>query len=168
MRVKLCLVSALAFRPRLLVLDEPLSGLDPLVRDEVMESLLAQAGEMTIFISSHELAEIEGLVTDVGFVDNGRMLFQEPLDGLKDRVRAVRVTLNATAAVPANPPENWVNIAASGNVISFTDTAYDEKRSLSDIARVFGTIKFVAADGMDFRSIFTVIARARKAQGGVL
>lgn len=49
------------------MLDEPFSGLDPLIRDEFMERLLRQAGEMTILISSHELAEIEGVTTHVGY-----------------------------------------------------------------------------------------------------
>ena len=52
MRMKMALACALPFRPKLLVLDEPFSGLDPLVRDEFMENLLRQVGEgMTILIS---------------------------------------------------------------------------------------------------------------------
>src|SRR5678810_255042 len=60
MRMKMALQCALPFRPELLILDEPFSGLDPLVRDEFMEQLLQQAGEMTVLISSHELGEIDG------------------------------------------------------------------------------------------------------------
>ena len=55
MRLKMALLCALPYRPKVLILDEPFSGLDPLVRDEFMEGLLGQAGEMTILISSHEL-----------------------------------------------------------------------------------------------------------------
>ena len=81
MRMKMALACALPFRPKLLVLDEPFSGLDPLVRDEFMEGLLEQAGEMTILVSSHELAEIEGVATHVAFIDEGRLLFEEPMTG---------------------------------------------------------------------------------------
>src|SRR5207244_3011050 len=63
MRMKMSLACALPFRPKLLILDEPFSGLDPLVREEFMEGLLEQAGEMTILISSHELGEIDGVAT---------------------------------------------------------------------------------------------------------
>ena len=55
MRMKAALVSSLAYRPELIVLDEPISGLDPLVRDELSEGLLACAEESTILISSHDL-----------------------------------------------------------------------------------------------------------------
>src|SRR6201999_598670 len=59
MRMKMGLACALPFRPKLLILDEPFSGMDPLARDEFIEGLLQQAGEMTIFVSSQELSEIE-------------------------------------------------------------------------------------------------------------
>jgi ABC-2 type transport system ATP-binding protein len=64
-RLKMALLCALPYHPTLLILDEPFSGLDPLVRDEFMEGLLGQAGEMTILISSHELGEIDGVATHV-------------------------------------------------------------------------------------------------------
>ena len=70
MRIKLMLVAALAFRPKLLVLDEPFSGLDPLVRDDLIESVLSYAEDLTIFVSSHELNEIESFVSDIGFLDH--------------------------------------------------------------------------------------------------
>ncbi len=79
MRLKMALACALPFRPKLLVLDEPFSGLDPLVRDEFMEGLMRRTGAMTILISSHELAEIEDLTTHVAFLDRGKLLFQEAM-----------------------------------------------------------------------------------------
>ena len=69
MRMKMALACALPFRPKLLVLDEPFSGLDPLVRDEFMEGMLRQADETTVLISSHELTEIEGVATHIAFMD---------------------------------------------------------------------------------------------------
>jgi ABC-2 type transport system ATP-binding protein len=80
--MKMALMCALPFRPKLLILDEPFSGLDPLVRDEFMEGLLVRAGEMTILISSHELSEIDGVATDIAFVDDGKVLFQEAMSDL--------------------------------------------------------------------------------------
>ncbi len=57
MKMKLALAGALAFHPRLIVLDEPFGGLDPLVRDQLIEGLLERAAESTVFLSSHDLAE---------------------------------------------------------------------------------------------------------------
>src|SRR6516162_9820491 len=75
MKMKLALASALAFHPRLIVLDEPFGGLDPLVRDQLIESLLERAAESTVFISSHDLAEIESFSIHVGYLESGKLLF---------------------------------------------------------------------------------------------
>src|ERR1039458_2818877 len=53
MRMKIALASALAYRPRLLLMDEPFSGLDPLVREDLIDGLLESAAETSILISSH-------------------------------------------------------------------------------------------------------------------
>ena len=67
MRMKAALASSLAYRPKLLVLDEPFTGLDPLVRDEFIEGLVGIAQDTTMLISSHDLAEIESFATHIGF-----------------------------------------------------------------------------------------------------
>ncbi|MDO9477989.1 MAG: ABC transporter ATP-binding protein, partial [Pseudohongiella sp.] len=82
MRMKTVLVAGLAFRPKLLILDEPLSGMDTLTRDEVVEGLLEQADETTILISSHELAEIEFFTSHIAFMDKGHLHFQESIESL--------------------------------------------------------------------------------------
>jgi ABC-2 type transport system ATP-binding protein len=71
MRMKAAFASSLAYRPPLIVLDEPFTGLDPLVRDELIEGLLERAPETTIFLSSHDLAEIESFASHVGYLEAG-------------------------------------------------------------------------------------------------
>jgi len=89
MRLKLALACALAYRPRLLVLDEPFSGLDALTRDELIAEFLHEPREMSILISSHELDEVERLATHVAFLDEGRLLFQGTLPQLREHARGV-------------------------------------------------------------------------------
>jgi ABC-2 type transport system ATP-binding protein len=69
MKMKAALASSLAYHPKLIVLDEPFTGLDPLVRDELIEGLLERAAEATILISSHDLAEIESFSSHVGYME---------------------------------------------------------------------------------------------------
>ena len=57
----------------------PFSGLDPLVRDELIEGLLDRAPETTIFLSSHDLGEIETFSSHVGFLEQGGLLFSEEM-----------------------------------------------------------------------------------------
>jgi ABC-2 type transport system ATP-binding protein len=87
MRLKLALACALAFRPKLLVLDEPFSGLDALTRDEMIGEFLREPGRMSILISSHELDEVERLASHVAFLDEGRLLFQGTIAELRERAR---------------------------------------------------------------------------------
>jgi ABC-2 type transport system ATP-binding protein len=91
MRLKMALACALSFRPRLLVLDEPFSGLDALVRDELTEGFLRQAAGLTVLISSHELAEIERIATHVAFLNAGRLLFQGTTEELSEHGRAIGI-----------------------------------------------------------------------------
>jgi ABC-2 type transport system ATP-binding protein len=94
MLMKAALASVLAFSPQLIVMDEPFSGLDPLVRDELIEALAAhtRATNATVLISSHDLAEIEAFATHIGFIHQGTFLFNEELSTLSARFREVTVT----------------------------------------------------------------------------
>jgi len=162
MRLKMSLARALPFRPRLLVLDEHFSGLDPLIRDEVMEQLLRQAGEMTILVSSHELAEIEHVTTHVGFIDSGKVLFEESMEELTGRSRAVRVTLQRAAVVPRQCPQGWLETTAEGNVLSFVDVRFSEERLAAEIDSLLSGVRQVDVQPVPLRAIFTSLARTAR------
>ena len=164
MRMKASLACALCYRPQLLVLDEPFSGLDPLVRDELMERLLQQADEMTVFLSSHELDEIEGSTTYVGYLENGRLLFQESMAQLSARVREVRVTMNHDAAIPQVFPENWINMSAAGNVLSFTDVRFESQVLQTAVNSLLADIREIGVQPVALRSIFTALARSSRSR----
>ncbi|HEV2703786.1 MAG TPA: ABC transporter ATP-binding protein [Steroidobacteraceae bacterium] len=165
MRMKITLACALPFHPQVLILDEPFSGLDPLVRDEFMERLLQQAGEMTILISSHELSEIEGVTTHVGFIDQGRLLFQESMSDLSDRFRQVRITLESPGPVPPRAPKDWLQPALAGNVLSFVDARFAEQSLAENVAALFKGVKNIEVQPIALREIFTTLARESRGGG---
>src|SRR5262249_2132011 len=72
-RMKAALLSSLAYRPELVLLDEPFTGLDPVVRDELIGALLQACAERasTVFISSHDIDEVERLADWIGFIEDG-------------------------------------------------------------------------------------------------
>lgn len=162
MRLKMALAGALPFRPRLLVLDEPFSGLDPLVRDEFMDQLLHHAGEMTILISSHELAEIENVTTHVGFIQAGKVLFEESMEELTGRSRAVRITLRRAAVLPAQLPPGWMQVSADGNVLSFIHTRFSADSLAAQIDSILPGVTHVDVQPLPLRAIFTTLARAAR------
>jgi ABC-2 type transport system ATP-binding protein len=162
MRLKSLLVGALAFRPKLLVLDEPLSGLDTLVRDEVVNGLLQQAADTTILISSHELTEIETFTTHVAFMQNGRLLLQEGIDSLQSRFREVSVTLSAVKELPQPLPAGWLLPAIEAHRLRFIDSDYEnDSRLYQQLTRHFGAVK-VDCEPMPLRAIANALMQQRK------
>jgi ABC-2 type transport system ATP-binding protein len=102
---------ALGFRPELLVLDEPSSGLDPLVRRDILHAVIetiVQDGR-TVLFSSHLLDEVERVADRVAIIDGGRIIQNELLDQLKSRYH--RVVLHFDFALAQPPPTegffNW-------------------------------------------------------------
>ncbi len=162
MRMKTLLVGALAYRPKLLVLDEPLSGLDTLVRDEVVNGLLQQAADTTILISSHELAEIESFTTHVAFMQNGRLLLQESIETLQQRFREVSVTLSAVKDLPRPLPEGWLLPELEGHRLRFFTTRYDgDVRLFQQLTQHFGAVK-MESEPMPLRAIANALMKHRK------
>ena len=162
MRLKSLLVGALAFRPKLLVLDEPLSGLDTLVRDEVVNGLLQQAADTTILISSHELTEIETFTTHVAFMQNGRLLLQEGIESLQARFREVSVTLSAVKELPQPLPEGWLLPEVEGHRLRFIASNHENDAQLyQQLTQHFGAVR-VECEPMPLRAIANALMQARK------
>jgi ABC-2 type transport system ATP-binding protein len=162
MLMKAALASALAYRPRLLVLDEPFSGLDPLIREDLIEGVLESAGETTIFISSHDLAEIETFASHVGYLDRGRLQFSEEMSSLTARFREIEVTVGTPPAIPGRGdwPAHWLRPEALPAVVRFVDTRFDAERTPSEIRRLFEDVRQISVNPMPLRAIFVTIARS--------
>ncbi len=95
MRAKVVLALAMSHHPPLLILDEPTSGLDTLVRREFLESMVdLTAKGQTVFLSSHQIPEVERVADVVGIMKEGRLLLVEPLSELKDDCREIIVTFD--------------------------------------------------------------------------
>ncbi len=162
MKMKAALASSLAYRPKLIVLDEPFSGLDPLVRDEFIEGLIESANESTILISSHDLAEIESFASHVGYLDRGKLQFSEEMTALSARFREVEVTLDAAATLPANWPPSWLRVETSPSVVRFVESQFDDARTMAEVRKIFGEPHGIAITPMPLRSIFVTLAKAER------
>jgi len=159
MKMKLALATALAFHPRLIVLDEPFGGLDPLVRDQLIESLLERAAESTVFISSHDLAEIESFSSHVGFLESGKLLFSEEMSSLTNRFREVEIATESAVPLPSPLPASWLQPKSLGALVRFIDSRFDEQKTPADIQRLFPNAKDVQFRALSLRAIFLAIAR---------
>ncbi|SPF48619.1 ABC transporter related [Candidatus Sulfopaludibacter sp. SbA4] len=90
MRTKLALLLALARKPELLILDEPTEGLDPVMIEHLMQTIVARAAEGTaVFFSSHQIAEVERVADQVCILDRGCLVLDRSLDSLRESFRRV-------------------------------------------------------------------------------
>ena len=102
MKMKLGIAVAMSHHPKLLILDEATSGLDPVVRDEVV----AMFGEFTrderhsVLMSSHIVSDLEKICDYIAFIHEGRLLLCEEKDALKERYAAVHCTEEELSAIP--------------------------------------------------------------------
>ena len=160
MRMKAAFASSLSYHPSLIVLDEPFSGLDPLVRDELIEGLIDRATEATIFLSSHDLAEIESFSSHVGFLEHGRLLFSEEMSTLTERFRTVTVTLDHPSPLPESLPPSWLQPESADHIVRFVHSNYNERALATEIGKVFPSAHDFTLDPMTLRSIFLSVAKS--------
>lgn len=164
MLMKASLLSSLAYRPKLLVLDEPFSGLDPLVRDDFIRGVLevSASGDWTVFVSSHDIAEIEQLADWVGVLDKGRLQLAEPIETLQGRFRRVEVTLGGSSLpVTLSLPATWTGYEQSGGLVRFIETRYDRATTEKACRERFQDAA-VVAHPMTLREIYVALARSNK------
>jgi ABC-2 type transport system ATP-binding protein len=162
MLMKAALLSSMAYRPKLLVLDEPFSGLDPLVRDEFVRGVLevSLSGDWTVLVSSHDIEEVERLADHVVLLDRGRLNLSEAAESLQFRFR--RVEAHGLGASPP-PPEGVLEWERSGGLLKFIETRYSGEETERQWRERFpGAV--VTAQPMTLREIFLTFARASRSQ----
>jgi ABC-2 type transport system ATP-binding protein len=168
MRMKAALLSSLAYHPQLVVLDEPFSGLDPLVRDEFIRGLLELTGEegWTVFLSSHDIEEVQRLADRVAIINRGGLALDESSDSLQARFRQVEVLLPDGVTLPTRLPPEWLHCEQVGRVLRFTDTAFSNQDALAaQVQEVLAGAHAPEIRPMSLREIFIALARAYRLEG---
>lgn len=158
-RVKAALLLALARRPRLLVLDEPTTGLDPVARGEVLGELMAVLAdeERTILFSSHNTQDVEQMSDQITFIDKGKILDSDNKEMFLDRWRRLRLVLPQNASVPHLP--GVIDVQGSGRLPVLTTNCFDP--AMLCICQDLGaTVQ--AVDHMTLEEIFVTSVQHRR------
>ena len=136
-RARAGLLAALAHRPELLVLDEPSSGLDPVVRRDILGAIIRTIADegRTVLFSSHLLDEVERVADRVAIIHQGRILLTAPMDEIKDRHR--RVTLRFSQPTE-RPPALVGEISTTGEGAEWTYVCSGESDQLRRAAEAIG------------------------------
>lgn len=123
-RVKASLLLVLARRPRLLILDEPTTGLDPVARHEILREITSIVTDenRSVLFSSHNTLDIERICDQITFIDRGRIIDSLDKDTYMDRWRRLRLEIPSGASVPALP--GVLGIRQTGRIAIVTVNAF--------------------------------------------
>jgi ABC-2 type transport system ATP-binding protein len=141
MRSKLALVLALCRGAELLVLDEPTEGLDPAVTEQVLQMLVAHVAseQMTVFFSSHQIAEVDQIADHVVIIDRGRTVVSGALDDLRENFRRIQLVFDGEAPQTAFRSPGVQRVWRKGRVLTVlssqgADGLLDEARALAPLS----------------------------------
>ena len=164
MLMKTALLSTLCYRPKLLVLDEPFSGLDPLARDDFVRGLIeaSELGDWTVLVSSHDIEEVERLADNIALLEAGRLRFSETTESLLGRFRRMEVTVPGPVTLTP-PPAGWLELEQKGGLVRFVATNFAAGATERTCREIFSE-GAVAAHPMTLREIFVTLAREARAQ----
>ncbi len=159
-RVKATLLLALARRPRLLVLDEPTTGLDPVGRREILEEIMHVVSDetRTILFSSHNTLDVEQISDHIAFIQNGRIIASRDKESFLERWRRIRLEVPDGFAVPALP--EGTEVQHSGHLASVTTGDYSPRLDAT-LESAGATV--TAVERLTLEEIF--VASVRRHQG---
>lgn len=123
----------LSCSPEVLILDEPLDGLDPVMRKQIMNVIINDVAErgMTVLVSSHNLRELEDICDHVGIIHHGEMVIEKPLDDLKGNIQKIQMVFkgdfpealkNELEILHFSKTGSVHTIIAKGNAFDIEDT----------------------------------------------
>ncbi len=141
MRQRLGLASAIVHRPRLVILDEPMGGLDPAGRKEVRDLMLSlRDSGSTVFFSTHIISDVEALCDRVGMLSAGKLVACGKLSELVlGGIRSVDATVEGLAAVDVEPlKEDVLRMAQEGRFLHLALKDMQAAQKLLDVARARG------------------------------
>ena len=158
-RTKLALLLAFCRGADLLVLDEPTSGLDPVVAEEVLQLMVGHVAreEATVFLSSHQLAEVDQIADRIGVIHRGRMVLTGVLDDLRDSFRRLQIVFEHEAPSVTFRAPGVVRVRRHGRVLNVT--ANGQVADISAEARALGAVS-VDVDAMPLKDMFLELVAA--------
>jgi ABC-2 type transport system ATP-binding protein len=154
-RTKVYLLLALSQGADLLFLDEPATGLDPVVLDEFLRILVQDviAEGRTVFISSHQLSDVEQIADWIGLIDHGKLLLEARLDDIKNQFRFVTVT---GSGLPQTESPEVLSLASEGNFHKYLVKKNGDAFA-AELSRQGATIAEVSP--LSLREIFLALVR---------
>jgi ABC-type multidrug transport system ATPase subunit len=162
-RMKAALLCALAARPRLLLMDEPFTGMDALVKDELVRGLLEASGSegWTVLLCSHDIGELEALADWVGILDGGSMRVSETMESLHARFKRVEIVTDESVTARAE----WLSVERAGKLTTFITSHMDAARLDAMLRARYPDASRIDVREATLREVFVTLVRNDRAHG---
>lgn len=130
MKIQLALIIALSARPRLLIVDELTSGLDPVVKQTCLQLVMQEValGDTTLFFATHQVHELERLADHVGFLINGRLIVNQSLEQLKADSRTIQAVFPSGVPQEIRRMDGVLHVKEEGKFCTITLSGGWEER----------------------------------------
>ncbi|SHH12364.1 ABC transporter ATP-binding protein [Clostridium grantii] len=139
MNMRFSILLALCINPEVVILDEPLSGIDPIVKSQILKLLIEEVSERetTVIISSHNLSQLEKICDTIAVMNNGEIKHFSSLDEMKENFRKLQLVFKDSSLVKIENLPGIVSFNNIGRVHTFVTSKYDDfKKALTGIELV--------------------------------
>jgi ABC-2 type transport system ATP-binding protein len=156
--MKAALLCALAPRPKLLIMDEPFTGMDALVKDDLVRGLLRSSGSegWTVLLCSHDIGELELLADHVGLIDRGQMRLSTTMDDVRSRFHKVDAVAPSAIAIH----NAWLAAEEAGHRVSFVVEG-DAEVVRQELERQLPAGSRIEMRSATLREVFIALSRSR-------
>lgn len=129
MKMRLSIMLNLCIMPEVLILDEPTSGLDPVIKRKFMNLLLEEVAERktTIFISSHNLSDLERICDGVAIINQGEVKYSNSIEDMKNKIKKLQVAFIDDAPKDIDKWEEIIKVNKVGRVYHLITKDYNEE-----------------------------------------
>jgi ABC-2 type transport system ATP-binding protein len=157
--MKAALLCAIAPRPRVLIMDEPFTGVDVVVKDELVRGLLDSVATegTTVLICSHDLAELEPLADWIGFMDASRLRLSQTAEAVRSGYQKVEITGHDLLPRSVHPSDRWMSLEQSASRLAFVVEAPPEELHVALSSR-FPSASRIDVRPASLREVFVALA----------
>jgi ABC-2 type transport system ATP-binding protein len=162
--MKAALLCALAAQPRVLIMDEPFAGIDVVTKDEILRGLLATAGTSgtTMLLASHDIAEVESVLSHVAIMTAGRVRVSGSIDAVRERYRQVTMVGGDALLDAFAGEQRWLEMERAGRMLRIVADGERTPLDAGMLQRRFAGADSITVEDLSLRDLFSSVLRGTR------